>query len=107
MHPSGIGPCCFSEVSGAKTRYCSGTSVVAGKSEGRKWMSLRLLYISISLSWDDDWCRSARDRRIPPVCRTGILLSIEIPGSGGDVILDSVSDIRWMCFIGMEKLSAL
>ena len=63
--------------------------------------------MSIVLSWDDDWCRSDSDRRIPPVCKTGILFSIEVPGVTGDVILDNVSDIRWICCTVMEKLSVL
>jgi hypothetical protein len=56
-------------------------------------MSLRLLYMSIVLSGEDVWCRRARERRAPAWWSTGILFSIEDPGSTGDVIRDNVSDI--------------
>ena len=76
-----------------KSRWCSGVKVVGGRSHGRKWMSLKLLYISIVLSGEDVWCRSARERRAPAWWSVAILFSIEAPGSTGDVIRDSVSEI--------------
>ena len=66
--------------------------LLAGGHRG-KWLSLRLLYISIVLSGDDVWCRSAKERRARAWWSMGILFSIEAPGATGDVIRDSVSDI--------------
>jgi len=93
--------------SGAKSRYSSRIKVVGGRLDGRKWMSLRFLYISIVLSGEDVWCRSARERRAPAWWSMGILCSIENPGSTGDVIRDNVSDIWWMCCVVMVNLSVL